>query len=261
LLAKAPAERFQTAAEVAAALLPFAQSDATALVRDGSAGKADAVESALAPGAPTVTAAAPSLPPRVAGVRADVGTPGPRARPWWLAPAGAGLLVILVVLVLVLAWRKRNGSTEAPGGDERPPPPRRQTPAAQTWRGGPVLDVTGVRAVALNPLGTKLAVACGEKNRLDKPGEIQLWQVDRNKPTKITGYPLDFAGRSVAFSTNGKLLAWAAASGKNVLHPVIVWNLEDNKRRDCHLGLLLRPELLLPQKQREIVGAEHRLIR
>ena len=72
------------------ALLPFIESDATARDRDGSAARADAVVSGVAPGAPTVTAAAPSFAARVAEIRADVDASRPRVRPWWLAPAGTG---------------------------------------------------------------------------------------------------------------------------------------------------------------------------
>jgi WD40 repeat protein/tRNA A-37 threonylcarbamoyl transferase component Bud32 len=219
LMAKDPAQRFQTAGELAAALRPLApcQGPVTELL-------APAEAAAPAEGWSSIPVA--TYQTRVPMPRRPVEAPepGPTARKarWRRAVAACGLGLLPVVALWFLL---------------RPQPPEKVEPVAVptkpswNWRPGPkeTLKRSEVRDLALSPDGNRLALAFGHPTRADVPGEVQLWEVAPDRLTLRKSWPRPASVTNVAFSSDGKLLAYGGAAPGPELDSVTVHNVEEDR--------------------------------
>jgi serine/threonine protein kinase/WD40 repeat protein len=196
LMAKRPEDRYQTPAELAAALNPDRGSPeaASMLVGDGEA-RADTVR----PEQETQTESFASLIPPAEEPRRAARRP--RRAPWRLLLVSTGLLALpALVVILYLAWGRSASPSVPPSTGPRPFEPR----AVLTGHTAPVV------ALAYAPEGSTLASASQDRT-------IRLW--------KLTGGPclatLEGAGavRVLAFSPDGQSLV--SAGGEPSLH---IWD-------------------------------------
>src|SRR5262249_39208360 len=143
----------------------------------------------------------------------------------------AGALVLLTAVGLaVWFWPPSSGPSAPevlPPSKPKPPPVVVVKPVSWTWRPGPtgtVKPLKGsakppeVKAVALSPDGTWLAVAYGK--------QVQVWDVKPNEVSFRATWFTAFAANCVAVSGDGKLLAGGGAISNPSLPSVTVWDVE-----------------------------------
>ncbi|MCI0462897.1 MAG: serine/threonine protein kinase [Gemmataceae bacterium] len=212
LMAKDPAQRYQTPAELAAALEPLLPPP-QAPTEVSAAPTADSVAGTeiAPPYRPLIPPAAP-LPPALSPTRG--GGWGVR----WRAALAGGAALILVVLLLLLF----SGTGTTPEDPPRPPPP-----PPPRWEEAHVLQVSKGPHIALafGPNPNTLAVGSGGWPTSKGPFAVFLWDLVSGKTTPL-GEHADPV-RCLAFATDGKRLA----SGTGLLAAegggdVIIWDVE-----------------------------------
>jgi serine/threonine protein kinase len=214
LMAKRPDDRYQTAADAAAALeaaLKNAPEPATEARRAIPAGGADKGSADLpTPASMWSGTGAEGLESTVALVR-----PAPRRqargrrRSWWIA--AVVLLLLGGVILTALLLRPRPPAAEGQQARASTPPTGRGKASVSPLR---VLEAQSpVRALAIAPDGRLLAAAGDD-------GVVRLWQVeDGQEVGKLTGHKAPV--RALAFSLAGHLLASGDEEGW-----IILWNPE-----------------------------------
>jgi serine/threonine protein kinase len=187
LLAKDPAQRFQSAAEVARLLEGY-----LAHLRQPATVPAPQLPPLPAvPGSqPEGEEKRPAPPPRLRG-----------SRPWVLTRSGvlAGCLVLVCLGLVALG-----AVSQLVGGRNPSPPADREPPG-----GNPVAAVGGdVWSVAISQDGKIVAASAG---MWDQPGEIGVWNLATREPLQHFTEELGVA--SIALSPSGKLLASGSWTG------------------------------------------------
>jgi serine/threonine-protein kinase len=218
LMAKDPAERFQTPADLAASLLPL-------LAAPSRPGRR-AFLARLA-GKPTPTLGAPSLPATVPAPPPSQGRPVAPARGTALTARRllvAGLLVAGLAAVLALACPCLLGPPAAtePTGSwvvATPTSPATTKPAEPSWKCVDTIlrGSDAVFGVAFSPNGRLLAAACGDYEKPLNTGFIYLYDRDRGEnPIRIGSHKV--SARFVAF-TNDDTVPLVSATGAFKVDP------------------------------------------
>jgi tRNA A-37 threonylcarbamoyl transferase component Bud32 len=223
LMAKRPEQRYQTPAEVAAAVAPFC---------GPVSGAAPTAVLAL-PAEPAMTSSQDASTVAFAG-RTDVGVrPTPTASatviaargrklPRWLLPAGAGGALLLVLLVWLIAGGSRESAPE-PQATALELDPDAPTVAVRTFEG----HTNQVNCVALSADGRRALSASTDRT-------VRLWDTGTSK--QLHSFKLDKGAWSIALSADGKHAlagegSWMEA-GKWQSAPsydVVLWDLTTNK--------------------------------
>jgi serine/threonine protein kinase/WD40 repeat protein len=186
MMAKRPEQRYQTPAEVAAALVPFC----------GPAPGAPPPAAAVAPDASTVAYQDPAR-TTTASATPTALPAAVRKLPRWLLPAaGGGALLVLLVWLLGFAFR---------GGDDTPPDPPRPEPVTAKLEPDPDAQAEAVR-VFEGHANQVNAVAVSADGRLALSGSadrtVRLW--DLKTGDKLHTFKVAKGVWSVALSRDGK---------------------------------------------------------
>jgi tRNA A-37 threonylcarbamoyl transferase component Bud32 len=250
MMAKDPANRFQTPGETAAALEPFAAGHgSTDTPVEGSQVQGSQVLGSQVQGgtmgaAPTFHVRAPATPARPATpvVPPSAAPAGQRWPPWAWWASGGGLALFSAAALALIFW-PRTPQKIAPGPPPDVPPsakgkelaPIAAAPLAWSWRAAGELPVQmGVMGLALSGDGDRLAVACGDWKAPQKVGEVQLWDVAAEG--KIVAVPRIAGLKCVALSADGKFLAWGVFGKKDEPAPVVLWEVARDFKHAVTLG-------------------------
>jgi len=264
MMAKEPAERFQTPGDVAAALEPFAVAQVCtdtpveeSQALGGTMGaaptfqvRAAGLERTLAPEGkqrlvrPRTPASPASLP-----VAVGVKPPANRRLPSWTWWAGSGVLAVVMAVFAVILWPP--GSSKKGGPMPRPEPPpmnpmppsngkdsvaAKEEPLAWKWAPAGELPVQSgmVVGLSLSADGKRLAVAAGEWKAPQKTGEVQFWDVAAKG--KIVAVPRIAGLKCVALSTDGRFLAWGVVATKDEPALAVLWEVARDIKHATRLG-------------------------
>jgi WD40 repeat protein len=222
LMAKEPARRYQTAADVAAVLEPLAQfvtpsTDCTALAPTATPGDGWS-------NGEVATFRAPAPVKAAVDVRPAPPHEGRRRR--WLFFAGLPLLVLLGgALTLWLRSSPTPPPPVVPGGVEpggvEPEPAFTSRPWRWQLAFKETLGFAQVRALALSADGQWLALAQGNRAQPDQAGEVTLWRVERSALALRKKWRTKTVGNAVAFSPDNQLLAWGVAEAPTIT----IWDI------------------------------------
>jgi serine/threonine-protein kinase len=226
LMAKDPAVRYQTAAELADALHPLA---ADTLSEPGTGWPGWGL---LAVAPQDTTRSAPPLP----GLDQ---TPPPPTDPWTASSRRpdsrrrlilAGLVAALAGVAGLLPFLPscRTTSPTTPGtepGDE----------GTRRWERGELLRPNNLPVfhVAFSPEGRHLAVVCADYEDPTAPGFIRLWDMEKREWSTLGEQPCSV--RRCAFTRDGETLVSATGTGRwpfdgALRGEVAVWGVADRKR-------------------------------